>query len=108
MNVGKSEENNLLIEKGSVASFKRGEYVIYCMNGIIWVTWPGSADVILKEGDDIFVRSSGKLCITALSEVCINIKNNKMSIGIEGFRELVLRKINGLFLSYLKKDVIRY
>ncbi len=69
-----AEEMKMHIEKGGLVSFSRGEIKLNCVRGTLWVTWPGSGDVILRDGDEISVRQHGKLCVTSLTGSFVSIK----------------------------------
>ncbi len=81
----KAEEMKILIEKGRVVSYGRGDFTINCIRGTLWITWTGSDDVILRAGDKLTVRQHGKLCITSMSESFIHVRRKKM---LPCFREM--------------------
>ena len=62
------------LEKGMIISVGEGVIDLACVSGILWVTWPGSGDVILRGGDDVSVETDGVLCITAFSESYIHVR----------------------------------
>lgn len=103
MNPEKSEEKSMLMKKGNIISLNSSEAMIRCLNGIVWITWPGSSDVILREGENTLISSKGKLCITALSEACINIKNERSNTAMEDITVLLLKRVKWFLLSYYRK-----
>ena len=74
----KSEVMKLHIEKGEIVSFGRGAYSFSIIRGTLWVTWPGSGDVILRDGDELSVRQQGKICITSMSGAFILLRRKSI------------------------------
>lgn len=105
MNWMNTEENDLLIEKGCKESFRSGKFYIRCLRGILWITWPGSEDVILRAGDVISFETEGVLCMTALSNAFVKISKNTFIPGLKELPRFIIRKsIKSVFL-FLKNDV---
>jgi len=76
MNRNQSEEQNIFIMKGNHVRYRSGIFKISCIAGIVWLTWPGSGDVILYEGDSISVNINGMLCLTAFKDSDVIIKKD--------------------------------
>lgn len=74
----KSEVMKLHIEKGEIVSFGRGAYSFSIIRGTLWVTWPGSGDVILRNGDELSVRQHGRICITSMSGAFILLRRKSI------------------------------
>lgn len=89
MNLLKTLKTDLIIEKNRKESFNRGKFSIRCIRGILWLTWPGSGDIILKPGDEISFKTDGILCMTALSGVLVSIKMSRLVPGIKGIPGLL-------------------
>lgn len=95
MKLQNSLYKDLFIKKGSHLSYNAGKYILKNMAGIIWITWPGSGDIILYEGNEISVDTEGILCATALSDSYISIKNGRSTEGLSsGLYAIVLRILN--------------
>ena len=103
MDPQKIEEKKLYIKKGEHLSYNSGEFQICCMSGIIWVTWPGSGDVILREGEKISINNKGILCITAFECSTVSIEDNKLSLNFTGDFKLFSRKRIIASASTIKK-----
>lgn len=99
MNWKKMEEKELYIEKGQVVSFENGEFNIRCVSGIIWMTWPGSGDVILREGDTVVLKVHGILCLTALTGAAIRMEIKNSFPGVKEISRSLVKKISACVKS---------
>jgi len=60
--IGQEERNNMNIQLNQNESRTlKGTCRIICRKGCLWVTWPGSGDVILTENEELTIRSRGKI-----------------------------------------------
>lgn len=98
----KFEEMELHIERGGFVSFGRGEVTLNCVRGTLWVTWPGSGDVILREGDEISVRQHGKVCITSFTDAFIQINRKPIFPSLRDIPRLAAAKIFTAVASYAR------
>lgn len=98
----KADEMKMHIEKGRVVSFGRGAYLVSCIRGTLWITWPGSGDVILREGEEFMVRQHGRLCITSLNGAFVMIKRKTILPLLREIPRLSAVKLIELFLAYLR------
>jgi hypothetical protein len=71
------EEMSMNVEKNEMVTLGRGEYEIRCIRGSLWVTWPGSGDRILGDGDGLSVRQHGKICITSKAGALMGVTRKK-------------------------------
>jgi len=102
MKWNKTREENFIIEKGCKESPGRGKFSIRCVRGVIWVTWPGSGDVILYPGEEIFLKTEGILCITAMSSALVNIHTGLLIPPVKEIPGLLIQKSFKAVVSYFK------
>lgn len=98
----KTEEMKMHLERNGLISFGRGEIVIDCIRGTLWVTWPGSGDVILREGEELTVRQHGKLCITSMNGAFISVRRRKIFPCIKAIPRIAISKVSALLLSCIR------
>jgi hypothetical protein len=98
----KSEEMKMHIEKGRVVSWGRGEYVVNCIRGSLWITWPGSGDIILRDGDELAVRQQGKLCVTSLNNAFVQIQRKAILPCLKDLPRIAAEKLFKSILNYAK------
>ena len=104
MNLLKNVETDLIIEKERKESFNRGKFNVKCVRGILWLTWPGSGDIILKSGDQISFRNEGILCITAMTGALVNIHMSMLMPGIKEIPGLLFGKSFKTVFSFMKNE----
>lgn len=63
--------------KGERMVFESADLSLICRKGILWITWPGSDDVILAENMTIHIVSKGKICISSFAESDIEVVSLK-------------------------------
>jgi hypothetical protein len=102
MNRQKIEEEKLFIADGEHLSFKSGEFRIRCGKGLIWVTWPWSGDVILRESDQIYIIADGTLCLKAFTGSVVYIKKGRLPFLTGNIPGLIVRKTLTAILSIIK------
>jgi len=100
----KAEEIKMHIEKGKVVSFGRGDYLVSCIRGTLWITWPGSGDVILRDGDDISIKQHGTLCVTSLAGAFIQIRKKALFPCFRDIPRLAAVKLLKSVVSYIKNE----
>src|SRR5208337_3939726 len=88
------DEERLFFKYGSRCVFKAGEVSLECESGILWITWPCSGDIFLKEGETISIKTGGIICITSMSESVMKV----ISIIPE---YAVMKKIKGYLMFQL-------
>ncbi len=104
MNWNKIREENYLIEKGCKESFSRGQFNIRCVRGILWITWPGSGDVLLHAGDEISLKTEGILCVTAMTGALMSVTVSILIPRVKDIPDLLIRKSLKAVLSWLKNE----
>ena len=62
---------------------QRSQYEIRCIRGSLWVTWPGSGDCILGDGDGLSVTQHGKICITSRTGALMHVKRRKTLLSVK-------------------------
>ena len=64
-----------------VIGFSRGRLSIACLSGLVWLTDGVNGERIIKSGQRVAVKSSGKICIQAFepSVVLVQQKTAKVS-----------------------------
>ena len=72
------------LEKGMSISVGKGMINLACVSGILWVTWPGSGDVILRGGEEVSVETDGVLCISAFSESRVKVRRGIFAKHLPG------------------------
>jgi len=96
------EDKKFFIEKGKHVSFSSGKYKINCVKGSLWITWPGSGDVLLGSGDKISLKTKGVLCLTALSDSTIHTEKKIFISCLKNRAGLfITKKITAVF-AYIK------
>jgi hypothetical protein len=65
-----------------VIGFRRGRLSIACLSGLVWLTDGATGERIIKSGQRVVVKSSGKICIQAFepSEVLVQQKAVKVPV----------------------------
>ncbi len=101
----KIEEMKMHLERNGLISFGRGEIVIDCIRGTLWVTWPGSGDVILREGEELTVRQHGRLCITSMNGAFISVRRKKIFPCIKSIPRIIMNKALALLMSCIRSGV---
>jgi hypothetical protein len=100
----KAEEMKMHIEKGKVVSFGRGDYLVSCIRGTLWITWPGSGDVILRDGDDLSVRQQGNICITSMSGAFIVVRRKSILPCVREIPRITAVKLLKSVVSCIKNE----
>ncbi len=101
MNRAISEEKKYYMHTEDRTVFKRIDISLICHKGILWITWPGSNDVILTETQRLRVRTDGVISITSLAESEIIITG---LIHINSFKTTPERLITAL-ISFFRKGL---
>jgi len=103
----KAEEMKMHIEKGRVVSFGRGAYIVRCIRGTLWITWPGSGDVILRDGDEISASHYGKLCVTSLTGAFVQIRRKMILPCMKDIPRLTVIKLFKTAVSFIRNGESR-
>jgi len=103
----KADEMKMHIEKGRVVSFGRGDYLVNCIRGTLWITWPGSDDVILRDGDEISIKQYGRICVTSLAGAFVQIRKKASFPCFRDIPRLAAVKLFKSVASYIKNDESR-
>lgn len=89
----KTGDYQIHIDKGELISFGRGEIFLKCIRGTLWVTWPGSGDVILCDGDEVSASHHGKLCVTSLTGALVQIRRKTIPPFLKEIPRLTVFKL---------------
>lgn len=92
------DKNICIMRKGDRAVYKSVDISLFCKSGILWITWPGSDDVILKENQKINVAAAGKVCIESFAESSLEI----ISVKELNFIKYRFRNFYRSGISYFK------
>lgn len=72
-----SNGQNYFMCKGERCVFNSVDFHITCQEGLVWITWPWSGDVLLKKDESMYINARGRTCITSMSESRIIIQADK-------------------------------
>lgn len=100
----KAEEMKMHIEKGGLVSFGRGDYLVNCIRGTLWITWPGSGDVILRDGDEVSIKQHGRICITSLAGAFVQIRKKALFPCFRDIPRLTAVKLSKSVASCIKNE----
>ena len=98
----KTGDYKIHIDKGKLISFGRGEILLKCIRGTVWVTWPGSGDVILRDGDEVSARHQGKLCVASLTGAFIQIRRKTILPCLKEIPRLTVIKLFYIAASFVR------
>lgn len=99
----KMEERNIAVKGGESLMFGSGEYSIDCVKGTLWITWPGSDDIILNQGDSLFSRIKGGLSIMAFSDSYVVIRIKRAPFSVRDIPLAAIRFIAGVLVSCVRE-----
>jgi len=88
------------MQQGERSVFRSVDLSLSCISGILWITWPGSDDVILTENQMIHVETEGKICVESLAESTIEI----LSVKEISFLKFRFRKFYRSGISCFRKN----
>lgn len=74
-----SPGETICLAKNRIASTRSKYISIQCLSGSLWITWPNGLEQTLTGGQSVSGKSSGKVCIVALSDAKIQVKQKHMS-----------------------------
>lgn len=100
----KAEEMKMHIDKGRVVSFGRGDYRVSCIRGTLWITWPGSDDVIIRNGDEISIKQHGRICVTSLAGAFVQIRKKSLFPCFRDIPRLAAVKLLKSVASCIKNE----
>ena len=69
-----SDKETILLPKNQTVSIKAKQFLIKCLSGMIWVTWPKGEEQALVNGQSVSGSSKGKVCIFAFSNAVVQVE----------------------------------
>lgn len=95
MNFAMVDNKRRTMQKGDRFVFEAVDLSLVCISGILWITWPGSDDIILTEKQMIRVETGGKVCIMSFAESSIEILSiKKIKLFKLRFRKLYKKEFS--------------
>lgn|GEM_PF-2646618 len=79
MRLKNSPSENIHLKENKVTSIKRRYFSIRCLSGSLWITWPNGLEQFLTGGQIVSGKTRGKVCIMALSDATIQVKQKHIS-----------------------------
>lgn len=68
-----------------VIGFLRGRLSVACLSGLIWLTDGVNGERIIKSGQRVAVKSSGKMCIQAFEPSVVLVEQKAAKASVKPF-----------------------
>ena len=73
-----SPSRNTQLTKNEITSIRSKYFSIKCLSGSLWITGSNGLDQTLSDGQSVMGQSNGKVCLIALTDASILIKQKPM------------------------------
>ena len=74
-----SPGENIYLPENEIVSIRNKHFSIKCLSGSLWITRPNGLEQILAAGQSVSGKSNGKVCIVALSDSKLLVKQKHIS-----------------------------
>lgn len=68
-----------------VIGFRRRRLAIACLSGLVWLTDGVNGERIIKSGQRVAVKSSGKICIQAFEPSVVLVQQKTVKVPVKPF-----------------------
>ncbi len=78
--IRKPGKNTFSLKLNRLISAKGKNIRVYCLAGAVLVTWPLGHEQVLQGGQTVSIFPKGKVCILALMDTTLKIRQNRWSL----------------------------